>query len=524
MSIKMILRKAVLSELPLALILERGIKMRTTIFFAVLFFPLCVCLGQNSGAMIPQTKSGKLLTEWLLIFSSGNKTNYQKFITANYSKELLEKNYGAEYLADRQARKYIDAKKYDIKQIENSTEKETKIIAQANLTGLWFRISLKLDSLQSNKIAEYTAQRIPPPIKYAEFTPAELAKQTDAFMTHLANEDGFSGSVLVAKNDKPIFQRSYNYANKGYSSLNNNGTKYNLASIGKVFTSIAVCQLIEQGKLSLKDTIGKFITDYPNKQVSSQVTVHHLLTHTSGLGDIHGTEYICKKGTLREVKDYFSLFEKDSLEFTPGEKCQYSNVGFIILGAIIEKASGENYFDYIKNHIFKPCNMVNTGFYEADIDVPNRATGYTNFKDIGDDNFEFEIGQRRNTNLYNIARGNPQGGVYSTLTDLLLFTKAFKTNKLVSADTYKLMTTNKTFFRKYDASEVYYGYGLELEIENGKRVIGHGGGDLGISTALRMYPDPGDYTVIVLSNYDRGGILTIYKIQEWLTQYENKKN
>ena len=489
-----------------------------TLLFAILTFNACI--AQTTAIKIPQTKSGLLLNQWLDIFESGNQINYQKFFNENYTKELLDKGYGAEYIADRQARKFVDAKKYDIKRIEVSTNNQTTVLAQADLTGLWFRISLKLDSVQISKIADYTAQRIPPPVKYSQLSPLEVTKQVSLFMNHLSSEDGFSGSVLIAKNDKPIFQKSYGYANKGYSVLNNNNTKYNLASIGKIFTAVAINQLIERDKLSLTDSIGKYLNDYPNKQVSSQVTIHHLLTHTSGLGDIHGTEYICKKGVLREVNDYFSLFEKDSLEFNPGEKCQYSNVGFIILGAIIEKVSGENYFDYIRNHIFKPCGMTSTDFYEADIDIPNRATGYTNFKDLGDDNFEFEIGQRRNTNLYNIAKGNPQGGVYSTLNDLLLFTKALKSNKLINAGTYKVMTTNKTFFRKYDASEVYYGYGFELEIENGKRVIGHGGGDLGISTAVRLYPDSGDYTVIVLSNYDRGGILTIYKIQEWLTQYK----
>ncbi len=453
--------------------------MRRHTILIITIFTCNICLAQQTLVNIPKTKSGLLLTEWLSVFAAGDQTRYQTFFKENYTADLLDKGYGAEWLADRQARRFVDTKKYNLKKIESSTNNETTVLAQADLTGLWFRISLKLDSLQLQKIADYTAQRIPPPEKYSQLSTEELTKKLSAFLDHLTREDAFSGSVMIAKNDKPVFQKSYNYANKGYAVLNNNNTKYNLASIGKIFTAIAINQLVEKKQVALKDTIGKFLKDYPNKQVSSQVTIHHLLTHTSGLGDMHGAGYICKKGVLREVADYFSLFENDSLQFNPGEKCQYSNAGYIILGAIIEKASGENYFDYIMNHIFKPTGMVNTDFYEADIDIPNRATGYTNFKDLGNDNFEFEIGKRRNTSLYNIAKGNPQGGVYSTLNDMLLFSKALKQNELISEDTYRLMTTNKTFFRKYDASEVYYGYGFELEQENGKRVIGHGGGRFG---------------------------------------------
>ncbi len=163
--------------------------------------------------------------------------------------------------------------------------------------------------------------------------------------------------------------------------------------------------------------------------------------------------------------------------------------------------------------------MLNTVFNEADIDIPNYATGYTNFKDLGNDYFQFHIGQRMNTSLYSGAKGSPQGGASSTVDDLLLFTVALKNHKLINKESLKLMTSNKIFFRKYDASDVYYGYGVELETQNGKRVIGHGGGDLGISSAVRMYPDSGNFTVVVLSNYDTGGIITIYKIQEMLTQY-----
>jgi CubicO group peptidase (beta-lactamase class C family) len=162
--------------------------------------------------------------------------------------------------------------------------------------------------------------------------------------------------------------------------------------------------------------------------------------------------------------------------------------------------------------------MVDTDYYEADRDTPNLAMGYTNFEDLGDDNYQFHIGERINTSLYNGARGGPTGGLSSTIDDLLRFYLALQSNKLVSATTLNLLTTSKILARKYDANQTYWGYGFELELIDGKRVIGHGGGDFGISSGIRWYPDSGNYTVVVLSNYDRGGILTIYKLEEMILQ------
>ena len=162
--------------------------------------------------------------------------------------------------------------------------------------------------------------------------------------------------------------------------------------------------------------------------------------------------------------------------------------------------------------------MVNTGYYEGDRDTPNMAMGYTNFEDLGEDTYQFHLGERRNVSLYNGARGGPTGGAASTLADLLRFSRALRENKLVSAKMVQLLTSTKILARKYDANQTYWGYGFELELVNGQRVIGHGGGDLGVSSGIRWYPDSGNYTFVVLSNYDRGGILVNYKLEEMIIQ------
>ena len=497
--------------------------MKTIISFLSCFLLLLIVAGPTTAQTevdLPNTAAGKQLKEWLRVFDSGDDAAFKRFISDHYSKSLLSEN-DADYRADRAARTYLDTQGFRLRDVEKSTENEIVVLAQARLTELWFRLTMKVEA-PSAVITEYTAQRIQPP---AKFPPKKLSQQQfvqeiKKFMDRLAAADAFSGTLLVAKDGKPIFKTVHGLASKAYKVPNRLDTKFSIASVGKMFTAIAIAQLAEQGKLSFTDTIGKHLPDYPNKEVARKVTIHHLLTHSSGLGDTYSAKYICRKGILQQIKDWLPLFVDDPkpLAFEPGTRWQYSNQGFILLGAIIEKVSGENFFDYVHKHIFQPAGMLNTGYYEGDRDTPNLAMGYTNFEDLGEDTYQFHLGERRNVSLYNGARGGPTGGASSTIDDLLRFSRALRENKLISAESVKLLTTSKILARKYDANQTYWGYGFELELIDGKRVIGHGGGDFGVSSGIRWYPDSGNYTVVVLSNYDRGGILTIYKLEEMILQ------
>lgn len=478
-------------------------------------------------ASIPDTVAGKQLKTWLLVFEKGDQEAFARFVGEHYSKTLLAEMAPVDR-ADRHARTYLDTRGFIIREVEKSEEFEISVLGQASLTGLWFRLTMKVEPAPPQAITEYTAQRIHPPTKFRprKLSDKELVREIKAFMEHLAAADAFSGTLLIAKDGKPIFKTAHGLASKAYNIPNRLDTKLSIASVGKMFTAIAIAQLAERGKLSFSDTVGTHLIDYPNKEVAQKVTIHHLLTHSSGLGDTYSAKYVCRKGVLRQVRDWLPLFVDDPkpLAFEPGSRWQYSNQGFILLGAIIEKVSGENFFTYVKKHIFEPAGMVDTDYYEADRDTPNLAMGYTNFEDLGDDVYQFHLGERRNVSLYNGARGGPTGGLSSTLNDLLRFTLALWGNKLVSAKTVALLTSTKILARKYDANQTYWGYGFELENINGKRVIGHGGGDLGISSGVRWFPDSGNYTMIVLSNYDRGGIITNYKIEEMILQQTPSPN
>jgi CubicO group peptidase (beta-lactamase class C family) len=492
----------------------------TIICFLLLLISASTASAQSDAA-IPDTAAGNQLKAWLRVFDSGDDQVFKRFISNHYSKSLLTEN-DAAYRADRAARTYLDTEGFRIRDVEKSAPHEIVVLAQARLTELWFRLTMKVASAPPHLITEYTSQRIQPPAKFPprKLTQQQFLQETRRFMNRLAAADAFSGTLLIAKDGKPIFKSVHGLASKAYKVPNRLDTKFSVASVGKMFTAVAIAQLAEQGKLSFNDPVGKHLPDYPNKDVARKVTIHHLLTHSSGLGDTYSAKYICRKGILKQIKDWFPLFVDDPkpLAFEPGARWQYSNQGFILLGAIIEKVSGENFFEYVRKHIFQPAGMVNTDYHEGDRDTPNLAMGYTNFEDLGEDNYQFHLGERRNVSLYNGARGGPTGGANSTLDDLLRFSRALRENKLISAKSVALLTSTKILARKYDANQTYWGYGFELQLIDGKRVIGHGGGDFGVSSGIRWYPDSGNYTVVVLSNYDRGGIITIYKLEEMILQ------
>ncbi len=292
----------------------------------------------------------------------------------------------------------------------------------------------------------------------------------------------FSGVVLVAKDSKPIANRAYGLANKSSNLPNRIDTKFSLASVSKMFTGVAVTQLAQQGKLSFDDPIGKFLPDYPNKQVAGKVTIHHLLTHTSGMGDYMDIEefFTARQlagGRFKSLDDYFPFFAIDSLSFEPGKEFQYSNSGFIVLGAIIEKVSGQNYFDYVTEHIFKP-----SGMYKTD---PRGKSG------------------------------SPAGSAFSTAGDLLKFDKSLRKHELLNAKYTDILLTP----RVDSAFGGRYAYGFF--VRNGgkeKRIVGHDGESPSVNTQFDIYLDSG-YTIIVLSNYDPPAARNIAgKLQELITQ------
>jgi D-alanyl-D-alanine carboxypeptidase len=325
--------------------------------------------------------------------------------------------------------------------------------------------------------------------------PAIAADDTRALVaaarTHLddlAKNDGLSGVVLMGKDGKPVFEQAYGYANLADHVPNRTDTKFNIASMGKMFTATAVLQLVEAGQISLDETVGKYLPDYPNKTVRDKVTVRQLLTHTSGMGNFWEALAGKAKEHYVAVSDYVPLFADQPLQFEPGKGFAYSNNGYTVLGLIIEAVSGKTYFDYVRDGIFKPSGMTATDAYELNVPVPQLAMGYSRSADVP--------GQLL-SNLYTIPfKGSPAGGSYSTAEDLLKFANALMSHKLLSAADTDTLTTGKV-----DYGNRRYAYGFTEETANGHRLIGHGGGNTGIADELMIFADLG-YTVVILTNGD----------------------
>jgi CubicO group peptidase (beta-lactamase class C family) len=271
-------------------------------------------------------------------------------------------------------------------------------------------------------------------------------------------------------------------------------TKFNLGSMNKMFTGVAIAQLAEQGKVSFRDTISVYLPDYPREK-AKRITLHHLLTHTSGLGSFWNESFEERRMKLRTVNDFLALFIDDPLLYPPGERWHYSNAGFIVLGAIIERVSGQDYFSYVREHIYHPAEMYDTDAYELDQIVPNLAVGYT-YAGLPETT---EPRQRRNNLLLHVVKGGPAGGGYSTVQDLFKFGRALSSHVLLSPTSTEVVLTGKV--EMPDSPGLAYAYGFGEGQSTGKRLVGHSGGFPGISARFAFSPEAGD-SVAVLSNYD----------------------
>jgi D-alanyl-D-alanine carboxypeptidase len=285
-----------------------------------------------------------------------------------------------------------------------------------------------------------------------------------------------------------VFSAAYGLADREKKIANKLGTQFRIGSMNKMFTAVAVLQLVQAGKIKLSDPLGKYVTDYPNQELASKVTIHHLLTHTGGTGDFFGPEFTAHRLELRTLQDYVKLYGKRGLAFEPGSKWEYSNYGFLLLGVLIERVSEQNYYDYVAEHVFKPAGMTLTASLAEDQTVPDRSVGYT----------KFGGGETWKPNTDTLPyRGTSAGGGYSTVEDLLRFANALQNHKLLDPQHTDLLTTGKVDL----PGRGKYAYGFGDSAVGTVRCFGHGGGAPGMNGDLQICPQSG-YVIAVLANLD----------------------
>ncbi|KQB98843.1 hypothetical protein AQF98_21120 [Pedobacter sp. Hv1] len=350
----------------------------------------------------------------------------------------------------------------------------------------FFELSLTLN--EQNKVVEMDVYevRVPeyPVQKFKNETEMLLALKATAEALNRTNI--FSGTILLAKNDQILFQYACGDAIKSTRIKNNINTLFNIGSMNKMFTATAIMQLVEQGKLKLDDPISKYIdTAWLPTSITNKVTIHHLLSHSSGLGDFFGPAFDqLRYGKISQLKEFKPYIKGDHLAFKPGTDWSYSNSGMVLLGVVIEEVAHQNYFDYVKQHIYQPSGMKYTDRYNLAQAPANIAFGYILQAD----------GTYKDNNNSSGIRGSSAGGGYSTVGDLYRFALALLNNKLVSESSKKLLFT--------DYMNKGYGYGFQLRNTALGKVIGHSGGAPGVNAVSYSTVDQG-YHIVVLSNYDR---------------------
>jgi CubicO group peptidase (beta-lactamase class C family) len=322
----------------------------------------------------------------------------------------------------------------------------------------------------------------------------EIVSFLSEYSKKLVRTHHLSGVILLVQEDKILFHQAYGLASRRYNVPNKLDTRFNLASASKMFTAVAIGQLMESGKLSLNDHISKYLDkDWVSNKVGEKVLIKHLLSHTAGFGHYWTDEFDRIANTLRSLKDYQPLVS-DKLAFEPGSKWQYSNTGYLLLGVIIEKVTGQSFYEYVQKRIFDPVGMNNSGFYELDKPIKNLATGYWEDKEDG--------GKLRNNTFLHGIRSASAGGGWSTSIDMLHFMQALLSDKLISAKTREIFFTPNPLFERY-------GYGFQIKND----WIGHNGGFPGIEAWIRYYPKK-DLILVVLTNYYDSGWELIKKLKK----------
>ena len=297
----------------------------------------------------------------------------------------------------------------------------------------------------------------------------------------------FSGAVLVARDGRTLFEGAYGLADRERGVPNTPLTQFRVGSMNKMLTAVAALQLVQAGTLRLDEPLGTYLPDYPNAEVASKVTPHHLLTHTGGTGDIFGPAFIANRLELRTTGDYLRLYGTRDLQFTPGSKHVYSNYGFLLLGAVIERLGGASYHDHVAARVLAPAGMTTTGSTPEDSLVPGRAVGYMRQPSGA-------LVSNASTLPY---RGTSAGGWYSTVGDFARFAVAVREHRLLDPQHTALLLSGKVAV----GPGFQYAYGFIDRVVGGRRFVGHGGGAAGMNGDLAFEPN-GGYVVVVLSNLD----------------------
>lgn len=416
---------------------------------------------------------GKALSDYLAAFNSGEAAQMDAF--------KLTHHYGVPTEEELQFSRQTGG--FTLLKVESNEANNIVALTQEKRSDTIARFTIKEIGTADAPKLSIQGRAIPRPSEYAipRLSQPAALKALDKRARADVEKSQFSGVYLIARNGKVLAAKAFGWEDRQARRKISLETKFRIGSMNKMFTAVAALQLVRTGKLSLDGTVGTYLPDYPNKEIAQKVTIRHLLTHTGGTGDFFGPEFDAHRLSLKTHADYVTLFGARPPQFPPGSRDAYSNYGFLLLGRIIEKASGLDYFDYVERNIFTPAGMTHTGSLPENVAVPHRATAYT-WKGglVVDDALSY--------------RGMAAGGGYTTAGDLLKFAQALRAEKLLPGRVIADATT------PHDHSG-HTGYGFGVSGSGLLQHYGHNGGSPGQNGDLRIYPALGTI-LVALSNYD----------------------
>ena len=442
---------------------------------------------------LPEGQAGVRIKSLLEVVNSGSIDRIKRFISeecaGDFREEIPLEDHISTLLGFLRDTDGVDF--HSVRTYTPERPEVTVVIVKDRFLGSWWGLSIRFGEAPKLLVNGLGISPARPPAGIAgpPLTEKEAVGEIRALLAKVKEKDWYSGTVLVAKGSNILLTDFAGEASKAFHVPNNIDTKFNLGSMNKMFTSVAIARLVESGKLSFDDPIGKWVDEsWLPKDVTGKITVRHLITHTSGLGSYFNEAYQkSSRALFRKLDDYKPLIKDDKPAFTPGERFQYSNTGMFLLGVIIEKVAGEDYFEHIRKAIYAPAGMTDSDSYEMDYPVENLAVGYSP---------DLKSPYKWQNNLYkHVLRGGPAGGGFSTVKDLHGFALALLSDKLISRRMRDLMWT--------DFKGSNYGYGFTAVQSPGGKAVGHSGGFDGINSQLDIYVDSG-YIVAAMCNYDNG--------------------
>lgn len=437
-------------------------------------------LGAGSTAWAAGAAAAAL-SDFLAAFNSGDAARLGAFLTERFA--------GAK-AGEWRALQWMSGG-FDLVRWEEAGETRAVAVAHERDSDRYLRITLEVEAAASHRITALSAPYIGrPPYAPApdRLTAAALAPAVAARMGRLAANGRLSGAVLVALGQRVVLRRAYGLADREAGIANSVETRFRIGSMNKMFTAVAALQLAQAGRLKLDAPIGAYLPDYPSKAFRESVTLAQLLSHTAGAGDVFGPQFDAHRLELKAIADYVALYGARDPAYRPGDHFDYANYGFELAGYIVERVSGQDYYDYVERHVFRPAGMTSTGSLPEDVPVARRAVGYLMRDGV--------LVPNTDTLPY---RGGPAGGGYSTVGDMEAFARALMGGRLLDAAHTELMLQGHVQPGPDPAN--LYGYGMEISMRGGRPMVGHGGGAPGMNGQLWMWPKTGSVAV-VLTNFD----------------------